>query len=196
VKLFEPRQPRRRPVTVEEARLWQAVLGDVRPLPGRSLPDPTLAAACPEPVPSPPLPPGEPPRRPSASAPPPRRPAQGLPVLGHGPTPGLDRRTAERLQRGELAIEGAIDLHGMTQEAARAALEGAIERAWGAGRRLLLVVTGKGFNGDGVLRQQVPRWLNQSPLREHILSFCHARAHHGGEGALYVLIRRHRDGRR
>ncbi|MFD2235746.1 Smr/MutS family protein, partial [Phaeospirillum tilakii] len=137
--------------------------------------------------------PGEPPRRPSAGAPAPRRPAAGLPTLGHGHTPGLDRRSAERLKRGEMAIDGALDLHGMTQDAAHAALDGAIERAWAAGRRMLLVVTGKGAHGDGVLRRQVPRWLNQSPLRERILGFCHARAHHGGDGALYVLIRRRRD---
>jgi len=193
VKLVEPRQPRRRPVTADETLLWQAVVNDVSPLPGRRRPDPAAAVPGPAPIPTPPPPPGEPPPRPSAAAPAPRRPADGLPTLSHGHTPGLDRRSAERLKRGEMAIDGTLDLHGMTQDAARAALGGAIERAWSEGRRLLLVVTGKGSNGDGVLRRQVPRWMNQSPLRERIVSFCHAKAHHGGEGALYVLVRRRRD---
>ncbi|MFD2234326.1 hypothetical protein ACFSNB_10970, partial [Phaeospirillum tilakii] len=61
MKLTEPRQPRRRPVTAEESRLWQTVTGDVRPLPGRRRPDPAAADPAPPPVPSPPPPPGEPP---------------------------------------------------------------------------------------------------------------------------------------
>jgi len=195
VKLVEPRQPRRRPVTTDEARLWQSVVDDVRPLPGRARPDPATAAPVPTPVASAPPPPGTAPARPSASPPSPRRPSGGLPALGHGHAPGLDRRTAERMKKGELAIEAVLDLHGHIQDRAHAELNGFIERAWAAGRRLVLVVTGKGQGGDGVLRREVPRWLNQSPLRERVIGFSHARQHHGGEGALYVLVRRRRDTR-
>ncbi|EPY01195.1 Smr/MutS family protein [Magnetospirillum fulvum] len=195
MKLFEPRQPRRRPVTTDEVHLWQNVVGDVRPLPGRARPDPATAAPVPTPVASAPPPPGTAPARPSNPPPPPRRPSGGLPALDHGHAPGLDRRTAERMKRGELAIEAVLDLHGHIQDRAHAELHSFIDRAWAAGRRLVLVVTGKGQGGDGVLRRQVPRWLNQSPLRERVIGFSHARQHHGGEGALYVLVRRRRDTR-
>ena len=91
-----------------------------------------------------------------------------------------------------MAIDGRIDLHGMTQDAAHAALTGFIAHSHEAGRRCVLVITGKGRAGGGVLRAQVPRWLNQGPLRERILGFSYARPQHGGDGALYVLIRRRR----
>jgi DNA-nicking Smr family endonuclease len=194
-RLAEPRQPRRRQVTPDEVRVWRAVIEGAKPLPGRVLPDEpdpnAPGSTTPEAPPSPPPPPGTPPARPSADPRPPSpRTSQG--ELRHGHSPGLDRRSAERMKRGELAIEGVIDLHGHTQEVAHAELAAFIQRAWLAGRRCVLVVTGKGMTGIGVLRAQVPRWLNQSPLRERIIGFTHARPHHGGEGALYVLIRRQR----
>ena len=144
------------------------------------MPAPEPPAASPAPPPLPPLRPAPPPPR-------------VLPALGHGATPGLDKRSAERMKRGEMEIDGRLDLHGMTQDTAHAALLGFVTRAYDAGRRCLLVITGKGNReGTGVLRANVPRWLNQSPCRERILGFSHARPQHGGEGALYVLIKRHR----
>lgn len=178
-------RPRRRVVTPDEARVWKAVVRDVAPLPGRAVPDEPDPAEPPAPSAAPPtvpLPPREDP-------PPPRHP---LPDLSHGAAIGLDRRTAERMKGGELAIDGRIDLHGMTQDAAHAALTGFIAHSHDSGRRCVLVITGKGRAGGGVLRAQVPRWLNQSPLRERILGFSYARPHHGGDGALYVLIKRRR----
>jgi DNA-nicking Smr family endonuclease len=115
--------------------------------------------------------------------------------------PGVDRATAMRLRRGEMAIDATLDLHGMTQKEAHAALLGHIARAHTLGQRCLLVVTGKGGKQDGsgretgVLRANVPRWLNEPPARAHVLAFAAARPRHGGEGALYVLIRRTRDAR-
>ena len=91
-----------------------------------------------------------------------------------------------------MAIDQRLDLHGMTQDSAHAALSTTIGRAFDTGRRCLLVITGKGHGGEGVLRRQVPRWLNQPPLRERILSFAAARPQHGGDGALYILIKRRR----
>ncbi|EME70439.1 hypothetical protein H261_08153 [Paramagnetospirillum caucaseum] len=193
-RLVEPRQPRRRVVTADEIKVWKAVVADARPLPGHSPPaDPSPeAAALPEPVASPPPPPGVPPARPSAHPPAPPRSGHG--ELHHGKAPGLDRRSAERLKKGEMEIEADLDLHGLTQDMAHAQLTAFIQRCWAAQRRCVLVVTGKGKGGQGVgiLRAQVPRWLNQSPLRERILGFSYAQPRHGGDGALYVLIRRQR----
>ena len=189
-RLVEPRQPRRRVVTADEVRVWKSVVSDIAPLPGRSLPDETDAPDLPEPVASKPPPPGQPPIRPSAPPPIPSR--HGHLELGHGNTPGLDRRSAERMKKGEMEIEAVLDLHGHTQEVAHAELIAFVQRCWGSGKRCVLVVTGKGSQGFGILRAQVPRWLNQSPVRERILGFSYARPKDGGDGALYVLIRRQR----
>ncbi len=109
------------------------------------------------------------------------------------PNPGLDRRTAERLRKGEIAIERRIDLHGMTQDDAHAALDRFIRLCWKDGRRMLLVITGKGSGGAGVLRRGVPRWLAAGEHAARILKVETAQARHGGGGAFYVLLRRQRD---
>lgn len=179
---------RRRVLSPDEVRIWRAVAGTVTPLPGRALaedqePPPEPAAEAEKPAP-------RPPPLPRPAVPPVQR---VLPPLGSGNTPGLDKRSAERMKRGEMEIDGRLDLHGMTQDTAHAALVGFVARAYDCGRRCLLVITGKGYReGTGVLRANVPRWLNQSPCRERILGFSTARPQHGGEGALYVLIKRRR----
>jgi DNA-nicking Smr family endonuclease len=109
------------------------------------------------------------------------------------PNPGLDRRTAERLRKGEIAIERRIDLHGMTQDDAHAALDRFVRQAWKNGQRMLLVITGKGSGGEGVLRRGVPRWLAAGEHAAHVLRIETAQARHGGGGAFYVLLRRQRD---
>ncbi len=116
------------------------------------------------------------------------------PELTHGRAAGVDKRTVDRLRRGQIAIEAEIDLHGHTQEEAHRALQAFVSGQAGAGRRCVRVVTGKGSfrEGGGVLKSAVPRWLNESPLREQVLAFSHARRDDGGEGALYVLLRRRR----
>lgn len=122
----------------------------------------------------------------------PQKPAP--PDLTHGRAAGVDKRTVERLRRGQIAIEAGIDLHGHTQEEAHRALQAFISAQAGGGRRCVRVVTGKGAfrEGGGVLKTAVPRWLNEPPLREMVLAFSHARRDDGGEGALYVLLRRKR----
>ncbi len=104
--------------------------------------------------------------------------------------PGLDRNTARRFERGEMPIDSAIDLHGMTQARAHEALDAFVGAAAKSGARMLLVVTGKGRQGEGVLRRHVPDWLRSGPHAGRILRLASARIQHGGEGAFYILLRR------
>ena len=119
-----------------------------------------------------------------------------VPTLQHGDTTGLDRRTGQRFKRGQMPVEARLDLHGMTQTEAHRALIAFIAGQHSAGRRCVIVVTGKGVGKDGcgVLRKAVPRWLNEAPNREKVLAFEHARQKDGGAGALYVLLKRWRAG--
>lgn len=110
------------------------------------------------------------------------------------PNPGIDRRTAERLRRGEMAIDRRLDLHGMTEAAAHAALDRAVAAAWREGLRVLLVITGKGSlkEGGGVIRRNLPRWLALGDHSGRVLRVESAQPKHGGAGAFYVLLRRQR----
>lgn len=111
---------------------------------------------------------------------------------------GLDRNSARRLRQGKFAIEATLDLHGMTRQEAFDTLCGFLQRGFEQQRRCVLVITGKGrFNAeggyaDGILRQQLPRWLTGEPCNQWVLSHERAQPHHGGEGAFYILLRRKR----
>jgi len=146
-------------------------------------------------------------KRPRAKKPPPKpapeppRPATALPYQAppqsHVPSAGLERTAKVGLRRGRLAIDARIDLHGMVQAEAHAALTGFLLRARAAGHAYVLVVTGKGGSGyaeafaeRGVLRRSVPHWLRGPDLRGIVLGFEEAARHHGGGGALYVRLRR------
>jgi len=108
----------------------------------------------------------------------------------------MDRRTADRFRRGKLPIEARLDLHGHYQDAAHHALNEFIADSAAAGRRMVLVITGRGSReGSGVLRARLPQWLNQPPCRNWVLAFTAARPEHGGDGAFYVLLKRNRDWR-
>ncbi len=107
--------------------------------------------------------------------------------------PQLDARTEQRLKRGQIAIEGTLDLHGMTQAEAHEKLNGFIKRAYGRKKRCLLVITGKGRMGEGVLRQKLPLWLSLPPMQDMVLKIHPAAAEHGGTGACYVYLKRQRD---
>ncbi len=117
------------------------------------------------------------------------------------PATGTDRRTEKKLRQGKFPIEGRLDLHGHTQAQAHNELIQFIERGFGQGQRCLLVITGKGsgkrkeggglFESEpGVLRGEVPRWLTEWPLTGKVITFTPAQPKHGGEGALYVYLRR------
>jgi len=185
----------RRHLTREERELWRLAMGDVRPLRRRRPAQEAESPASP-PAPAPPVKPAAKKLRPAPAAPPPKaRPAPPPPDLGPGDSPGVDRRTATRLRRGKMEVEARLDLHGHGRESAHRALNAFIQTSAAAGRRCVLVVTGKGSRdgGIGVIRAAVPQWLNLAPLRDHILSYNAARPQDGGEGAIYVLLRRRRE---
>ena len=158
--------------------MWRAATSDVRRR--RAAPDEiSIDDAAPTPPPAP-----------SAAG----GGASGWGDAGAGETGrGLDRRSAQRLRRGQMPIEARLDLHGMTQEEAHRALDRFIVAMREDARRAVLIITGKGTReGGGVLRQAVPRWLDEARCRPHVLAIEEARPRHGGAGALYVLLRRKR----
>lgn len=113
----------------------------------------------------------------------------------------MDQRAFTKLKRGKLRPEGRLDLHGMTLDRAHPALTGFILAAHKSGKRLVLVITGKGKMRDdggpipvrhGVLRHQVPQWLQMPPLSSAVLQISQAHISHGGGGAYYVYLRRQR----
>ena len=123
------------------------------------------------------------------------------PLLLHGDTPGLDKNSARRMKRGKMQIDARLDLHGYRQDEAVCILSDFIMNSARSQKRCVLVITGKGLHhekpGDrvaGVLRKNVPIWLNEEPNRSQILSFSHAVPSDGGVGALYVLLKKQRGG--
>jgi len=174
------RRPRQ--ITPDELALWHQVVRDAQPL----RPEPKVEAAAEE---SPPLPLPQP--RPAvAAAPPvpsPIRPSRRLDPTG---PVDLDRRTWLRLRRGLYPIDARLDLHGLTQAEAHARLTAFLAAAHARGNRCVLVITGRGVRHGGTLRAVTPRWLDEHPSRARVLAFAQAQLHHGGEGALYVLLRR------
>ncbi len=190
-----------RGLSPEDQRLWQHVTGQAQPLSGRDrlhvraldlLQEDLAAEQGRRPTPQKRHPTGTAPTHQpdAASAGHRRAPAP----LTHGSRDGLDRRKAERLRRGRLPIEATLDLHGLRQAEAHRRLERFLAESQAAGKRCVLVVTGKGVHKEegGVLRANVPRWLNEAPNRARILTFDYAQQKHGGTGALYILLRRRR----
>ncbi|MBZ8117930.1 Smr/MutS family protein [Roseovarius sp. LXJ103] len=120
----------------------------------------------------------------------------------HTPAPPtMDRKAFGKLKRGKMKPEARIDLHGMTVDRAHNALNGFVMRAHGQGKRLILVITGKGKRTDGdgpipvrqgVLRHNVPHWLSLPPLSQMVMQVSKAHGKHGGGGAYYVYLRRPR----
>jgi DNA-nicking Smr family endonuclease len=187
--VLEPRpSPRRRALSEDERALWDTVAKQVKPLrkhrapKAQTVPRAELSPAAPatRPAPSP---------RPVAAAPAPRAVKPSVPPLAP-----LGKRERTKLSRGRSEIEARLDLHGMTQTRAHRALTGFLHRAHHDGLTFVLVITGKGRSGgeSGVLRRQVPEWLSLPEFRAFVVGFETAHIGHGGEGALYVRIRRAR----
>ena len=112
--------------------------------------------------------------------------------LRNGEKAGIDGATRRRLVQGQITIEARLDLHGLTAAQAERRLARFVDQAARTGVRCVLVITGKGSEGKGVLRRLVPLWLKTPPLSGQILAISQARQVDGGDGALYVMLRRKR----
>jgi DNA-nicking Smr family endonuclease len=184
---------RKRALSEEERALWESVAKQTKPLrkkarstkPPVASPDSKMPAAAKAVVPPKPSPAVK-----IAQAPKPN-PAPAAPPLAP-----LGRRERSQLSRGRKDIDARLDLHGMTQTRAHHALFSFLQRAHSGGLTFVLVITGKGRMGAeterGVLRRQVPQWLSLPEFRSLVVGFEEAHIGHGGEGALYVRIRRSR----
>jgi DNA-nicking Smr family endonuclease len=179
---------RKRALSEEERALWESVAKQIKPLrkkPRAAKPqvaalDSKTPAAAISAAPPKPHPPAKIPRPPKPDIPP-------LAPLG--------RRERSQLSRGRKDIDARLDLHGMTQRRAHHTLFSFLQRAHSGGLTFVLVITGKGRavgpeSERGVLRRQVPQWLSLPEFRSLVVGFEEAHIGHGGEGALYVRIRR------
>ena len=170
----------KRPLRPDERDLWDRVARSVRPLHERIAPAPAPQA---EPV------------RPKATGAPAMLPPKTaaktprLPVKPLSPAP-IDARTARRIRKGSTTIDARLDLHGMTRDAAYERLLSFLAMSRAFGHRTVLVITGKGFSGAGVLRREVPLWLGNPEFRVHVSAIETAGRRHGGEGALDLRLRR------
>ncbi len=178
---------RRRSVSDDERALWANVTRSIAPLRPRV----RLPAA-------PSIDRAEPASKATRKAAPPRVAPSHVapPVKTAPPLAPLGRRLKQRVARGREPIDARIDLHGLTQAQAHAALLRFLHRAQADDVRIALVVTGKGARDGagerGVLKRQVPMWLRLPEFRSFIVSVEDAHIGHGGEGALYVRLRRPR----
>ena len=185
-----PVPPRRkRGLSEEERALWESVAKQVKPLRKRQrAPKPPAASPVTETKVA---------AKPAAS---PRHVAPSRIVVPPKPEPPplapIGRRERSHLSRGRKEIDARLDLHGMTQTRAHRALFGFLQRAHHDGLTFVLIITGKGKIGAeserGVLRRQVPQWLGLPEFRSLVVGFEEAHIGHGGEGALYVRVRRAR----
>jgi DNA-nicking Smr family endonuclease len=110
-----------------------------------------------------------------------------------GAVADLDRKTRLKLRRGDYAVQGHLDLHGLNREEAHTALDAFVRQQQHAGKRCVLIIHGKGRNskdGEPVLKAQMGRWLSRGALGRVVLAFCTAQPTDGGAGAIYVLLRR------
>jgi DNA-nicking Smr family endonuclease len=190
-----PALPRRkRSLSEEERALWESVAKQTKPLrkKHRAARPPVVDSPATE-APAaakPAAPPKPPPSTKILRAPKPQVPPAAPPLLAP-----LGRRERSQLSRGRKEIDARLDLHGMTQTRAHRALSGFLQRAHREGLTFVLVITGKGRamgaeTERGVLRRQVPQWLSLPEFRSLVVGFEEAHIGHGGEGALYVRIRR------
>jgi len=107
-----------------------------------------------------------------------------------GPLEGIEPNRKRKIAREHAPLDARLDLHGLDQDRARPVLEAFLRRAWADGHRAALVVTGKGKLGVGVLRARTPEWLADPALRDIVAGVSPADKRHGGDGALYVALKR------
>jgi DNA-nicking Smr family endonuclease len=184
-----------------DLELWLETVKSIKPLRHRASRNPPVAASAT------PVQVKRPVNLPSA-------PHLHMPSALQKPPPqitGLDRRTTQKLTRGQVEIERRLDLHGTGIEVARVNLLGFLRSAQMTGVRNVLVITGKGdspfsrhtlhgadhFHSPeraGRLRRLVTEWFHESEFRSLVAGFQPAHPKHGGGGAYYVRVRRLRDG--
>ncbi len=181
------------PLSGEDAELWSRVAAQAEPLPAlrreRHVETRRSRALKTEDPAQPPGrksadPKGVNPAKPKTKVPP-RPVPKKLPM----PDTRLDPKSRRRLARGAIAIDARIDLHGLTAARARVRLTGFLIAAAQVPNKWVLVITGKGRAGDGVLRREVPLWFGQPPLDRLVIAYEPAAGSHGGSGALYVHLR-------
>jgi DNA-nicking Smr family endonuclease len=110
-----------------------------------------------------------------------------------GKVAGLDQQLVRKLRRGDFAVQAHVDLHGMTRDEAKRAVEAFLRASRSAGKRCVLVVHGRGLHSKDnlpVLKDALRSWLSTARFARHVLAFATARPVDGGAGAIYVLLRR------
>jgi DNA-nicking Smr family endonuclease len=174
----------KRPLRHEELTLWAKVAATVRPAVGRAVPKLPAPLAKPAAVVA----------KVKAVAPAPAKPVAARKPAGNiAPTPdprAIEPGRLRRLTRERDEMGPRLDQHGLTQDEARARLNGFLSRAYADGWRSVMVITGKGSRGDGVLRRYAPEWLASPGLAHIVAGVGEAHRRHGGEGALYVALKR------
>jgi DNA-nicking Smr family endonuclease len=171
---------RLRGLTEADRALWRAYAAEIVPLPGRELapepvvPAPVIVAPVAAPAPAPPAPRWSPPD-----------------IAVNAPPAGLDDRRWRDLRRGTIKPERTIDLHGRRAQDAHAAVHAFLADAYADGLRCVAVITGRGSTAEGgVLRRELPHWLNAPDLRRIILGAAHP--HRANTGSVHLLLRRRR----
>jgi DNA-nicking Smr family endonuclease len=196
-----------RSVTADEARLWEHATRSLEPVKAKARVVATPAASEPMSPTTQPSPQGPASRKAPAAV---REPSIVAPAKAKSrppvPLAEFDRRKARQIASGKIEVEARIDLHGSRQRDARARLRSFLLAAHAKGHKTVLVITGKGgeepadalgsLMGErqrGVIRRNVPHWLEEPDLRAVVLSYTQASPRHGGAGALYVQLRRARE---
>ena len=179
-----------RQLSSEDRRLWRQVASTVKPLSaekGQFLKDEMSRLMDATAVPNhPPKPPKKAATKPLNFKVEPQGQPKKPPIVSHP----IEDRIVKNLGKGRQSIDARIDLHGMTQDRARFALLDFLQMAQMADHRMVLVITGKGDQGRGILRANVPRWLSLPAFAPLVNGYRESEASHGGGGALYVRIRR------
>jgi DNA-nicking Smr family endonuclease len=179
----------KRPLKPDEVQIWGVVAATVHPLPGRQSRKTAAADEAPgDAIPAPPKPTRARPAEVAARIAPPARTKAKTPTREE--LEGIEPRRRHRIARERDPIGARLDLHGLDQDRAKAVLENFVRRAWDEGYRAVLVITGKGVQGDGVLRRRAPEWLAAPHLAAIVAGISEAHRRHGGEGALYVALKR------
>jgi DNA-nicking Smr family endonuclease len=174
----------KRPLKPEERRLWSLVAATVRPAPGRM---PPILDVEPEPTQQNP---SKTSQKITKTTPPPPKTVSSSPKPAPSGLQSIEPLRKRRLIRERDEIEARLDLHGLDQDRARVVLHDFLLRSHGRGLRAVLVITGKGTLGDGVLRRRAPDWLSEPVVRPLIAGVSSAARHHGGDGALYIALKR------